>query len=647
MLRARVSGAGLGQPGRPAGDAVGQGGQIAVQRDQGGGAPLPLGDQLFAASDQAGEPMLEVGQLAGETLVVVQRGQDGVPGGCGGRPRPVRRPRLRSMPARPGRRRGGVRRRAVRPLPVALLRRRRSCRPARPRYRRPRPGADAGWIRTPGSPGPRRAARPVRRPSRRCAARQAAGVVDGPLVGVHRGRGRGRSLLQCGAFAGEPCGRRCRGPGSTEQLASLHQPAAAARARSAAAGRLRAGRGVRRARRRGFHGPFDCRAGQRQFGGSLLIGLLLVREVGQRPELPASSRSTPARVRRCRGSTASSPPGGRPNCSPASAAGRVDSRSAAAPLAVRHRRCARSASAASSPALTAAAAVGAARSAAARSARPAATSSARWSRSANSRVISVQRCWRECRSLASRRDAAVSTRKRPVASTPVRARSARSASSAANAATQVASARSGRSISPAASTTRAVWVSTSSCRMASLAWESRRIRLNHSSMSPNRPVSNKRSSRSSRSAVSARRNRAKSPCGSSTTWKNWSADMPRRSLIASPTSSARVRSVAEQSAGPGPIQRSSTRCRSVVRPRPFGLGPLVLRIAGDGEADGADGGLEGDFGAGVWVGQIATQPLGVVADAGDAPEQRERHGIQQGGLARARLAVQQEQPIGG
>ena len=58
---------------------------------------------------------------------------------------------------------------------------------------------------------------------------------------------------------------------------------------------------------------------------------------------------------------------------------------------------------------------------------------------------------------------------------------------------------------------------------------------------PNRPVSNSRSSRSPRSAVSARRNRAKSPCGSSTTWKNWSADIPSRSMTASPTSSALVR----------------------------------------------------------------------------------------------------------
>src|SRR6185312_9228340 len=76
---------GLGQPARPAGNPVGQGGQIAVQRDQGGGATLPLGDQLLAAPDQAGEPTLEDGQLAGQPLVFIQRGHGRVPGRRGGR----------------------------------------------------------------------------------------------------------------------------------------------------------------------------------------------------------------------------------------------------------------------------------------------------------------------------------------------------------------------------------------------------------------------------------------------------------------------------------------------------------------------------------------------------------------------------------
>jgi hypothetical protein len=43
---------------------------------------------------------------------------------------------------------------------------------------------------------------------------------------------------------------------------------------------------------------------------------------------------------------------------------------------------------------------------------------------------------------------------------------------------------------------------------------------NQSSIRPKRWVSNSRSSRSPRSAVSARRKRANSPCGNSTTWKN-------------------------------------------------------------------------------------------------------------------------------
>ncbi len=48
------------------------------------------------------------------------------------------------------------------------------------------------------------------------------------------------------------------------------------------------------------------------------------------------------------------------------------------------------------------------------------------------------------------------------------------------------------------------------------------------------------SSNTSRSAVSDRRNFANSPCGSSTTWKNCSYDMPSRSSTARATSSIRV-----------------------------------------------------------------------------------------------------------
>ena len=73
----------------------------------------------------------------------------------------------------------------------------------------------------------------------------------------------------------------------------------------------------------------------------------------------------------------------------------------------------------------------------------------------------------------------------------------------------------------------------------------------HSSTSPNRSVSKSLSNNASRSSLGARKNREKSPCGRSTTWKNCSALMPRSSLTVSPISGNRV------SATPDPSTHSS------------------------------------------------------------------------------------------
>ncbi len=89
----------------------------------------------------------------------------------------------------------------------------------------------------------------------------------------------------------------------------------------------------------------------------------------------------------------------------------------------------------------------------------------------------------------------------------------------------------------------------------------------HSSRSPNRSVSKRRSSSSSRSSECARRNRAKSPCGNRTTWKNCSALIPSRRTTASPISGMRVRS------GPEPSTQTSDAHALILRfPSPRFLG---------------------------------------------------------------------------
>ncbi len=86
---------------------------------------------------------------------------------------------------------------------------------------------------------------------------------------------------------------------------------------------------------------------------------------------------------------------------------------------------------------------------------------------------------------------------------------------------------------------------------------------------PKRRVSNSRPSSSARWPASARRNRAKSPCGSSTTWQNCSRLIPISRWISSPVSWCE-RLPARQPGVPVPVSathsRSSVCAFSVVQP---------------------------------------------------------------------------------
>ena len=139
-----VSGTGLGQPRRTARDPLRQGAQVAIQRHQRGRAPLPLGEQVFAAADQVGQSLLEV--RSARRPAAGRR-----PARPGARPWPRSRGR-RVQPAGrgPGRRQRGQGGGATLlgllprcPAPAARRRRRPSCRPARPAPRPPTPGAGA------------------------------------------------------------------------------------------------------------------------------------------------------------------------------------------------------------------------------------------------------------------------------------------------------------------------------------------------------------------------------------------------------------------------------------------------------------------------------------------------------------------------
>jgi hypothetical protein len=74
------------------------------------------------------------------------------------------------------------------------------------------------------------------------------------------------------------------------------------------------------------------------------------------------------------------------------------------------------------------------------------------------------------------------------------------------------------------------------------------------------------------------------------------------------------------------------------------LGPLLFRLAGDPHPPATERRLELDLGRGAGAGVIRPQPPGLAALAGDPAVQGEPDGVQQRGLARARLTVQQEQP---
>ena len=97
----------------------------------------------------------------------------------------------------------------------------------------------------------------------------------------------------------------------------------------------------------------------------------------------------------------------------------------------------------------------------------------------------------------------------------------------------------------------------------------RRRSASQSSTLRNRSVPNSRCSSLARFSASACRNLANSPCGSSTTWKNWSADIPIRSAISVSASPARVETACQDAPA---NSSSSTFACSVVVPVPRSLG---------------------------------------------------------------------------
>ena len=83
------------------------------------------------------------------------------------------------------------------------------------------------------------------------------------------------------------------------------------------------------------------------------------------------------------------------------------------------------------------------------------------------------------------------------------------------------------------------------------------------------------------------------------------------------------------------------------RPGPVHLGAHLLGAAGDAQVTAADRGLERHLGTPAGAGVVGAQPFRLVPLARDPPVQREPDRVEQGRLARAGLAVEQEQPRAG
>src|SRR5581483_7330105 len=77
------------------------------------------------------------------------------------------------------------------------------------------------------------------------------------------------------------------------------------------------------------------------------------------------------------------------------------------------------------------------------------------------------------------------------------------------------------------------------------------------------------------------------------------------------------------------------------------LGPLLLRLAGDAHPAPAEGHLEAYLGRRAGRGVIRAEPARLAPLAGDPAVEGEPDRVEQRGLARAGLAVQQEQARGG
>ncbi len=201
-----------------------------------------------------------------------------------------------------------------------------------------------------------------------------------------------------------------------------------------------------------------------------------------------------------------------------------------------------------------------------RAIRSRASANRRWSR-ASSRTSSSARPAPACAD-----SAAVSVQSATVSCSLAVLRATAAAPSTASASPGSPGSRSGSSMaSPAACCIRCA--SASSAASPSRTWASvaRRRSARRFSTSAKRRVSKRRPSSLPRASASARRNRAKSPCGRSTTWQNCSRLMPSSWVTSSPISWwERLRSF--QAAAVASYSRSQVWALSSVVPVPRFLG---------------------------------------------------------------------------
>ncbi|CAM5436931.1 hypothetical protein SCALM49S_04264 [Streptomyces californicus] len=148
------------------------------------------------------------------------------------------------------------------------------------------------------------------------------------------------------------------------------------------------------------------------------------------------------------------------------------------------------------------------------------------------------------------------------------------------------------------------------------------------------------------SSASARRKRAKSPCGHSATWQNWSRLMPMSWVSSSPISWCDLLRACQPALGVVSAQ-PALRLLHGEALAPL-LGARLGGAPGDFQAAAADGEFELDLGRQAGGRVVAAQGrAGALAGAGDRSVEGEADGVQDGGLARAGGPVEEEEAGGG